>query len=113
MERIAAPSPHEQSRRWVLRDDNQQHHHGVVRSAHDVAIQLLWKSSRDGAELEVGYYRLHLPALCAGGFVRLEREDDPAAGVRVRFYRGPDGVVYLQTRQDQPRLPVGEIPRPV
>lgn len=103
--------PSIRARRWVLRDDNQQHYHGVVRLSEGPAcIELLWKPSADGPEELVGRYRLHLSELLAANHVRFEREDEPGDEVRLRFFRGDAGVVFVQARTDRPGLPVGQIP---
>ena len=94
-----------------MRDDNQQHYHGIVRlSSSPVVVELRWKPNADATERPVGTYRLHLPELLAGDFVRFEREDEPGDAVRLRFYRGAGGVVYIQSRADRPRLAVGSVP---
>jgi hypothetical protein len=106
--RLPAPPRGTRVRRWVLRDDNQQHYHGVVRlSEGPVVIELRWKPTREGPEQEVGCFALHLPELLAADLIRFEREAEPGEDVRVRFYRGSGGVVYIQARSDRPSLPVG------
>jgi hypothetical protein len=98
------------ARRWVLRDDNQQHYHGVVRlSETPVLIELWWKWSATAAERLVGQFALHLPELLAADLIRFEREDMAGDEVRVRFYRGSGGVIYVQARSDRPGLPVGRV----
>jgi hypothetical protein len=110
VEHLGAFPPRARPRRWVLRDDNQQHYHGVVRLSEGPAyIDLLWKPSADGPEQQVGRYRLHLSELLAENHVRFEREDEPGDEVRLRFYRGAGGVVFVQARTDRPGLPVGQI----
>jgi hypothetical protein len=96
-------------RRWVLRDDNQQHYHGVVPLQEDPAyVALYWKTSARGREQLVGLFRLHLGRLLEADYVRLEHEDDAQSGeIRLRFYRGARGVVYIQIRDDRPALPIG------
>jgi hypothetical protein len=110
VERLACPPEGFRVRRWVLRDDNQQHYHGVLRlSESPVVLELHWKPSRSGAEQQVGCFLLHLPDLLAAALVRFEREGAPGDDVRVRFFRGAGGIVYLQTRSDQPALPIGVV----
>jgi uncharacterized protein YndB with AHSA1/START domain len=97
-------------RRWVLRDDNQQHYHGIVRlSESPLFVELLWKSSSRGREQEVGRYRLDLAELLAQGFVRHERESASGDEVRLRFYRGDRGVVFIQSHADGPALAIGTV----
>jgi hypothetical protein len=97
-------------RRWVLRDDNQQHHHGVVRLSEDpLFVELLWKRDARGREQLVGLYRLHLAELLAHGYVRREHESASGDEVRLRLYRGDRGVVYVQSRADGPGLEIGTV----
>ncbi|MEO8945358.1 MAG: hypothetical protein ABI338_02585 [Gemmatimonadaceae bacterium] len=97
-------------RRWVLRDDNHQHYHGVLRPAESpVVIELRWKADATAREQLVGYFRLHLPELLAADFIRFEREQEHGDTVRVRFYRGAGGVVIIQARADRPAIPVGQV----
>lgn len=97
-------------RRWVLRDDNQRHSHGVVSLTDDpVVIELFWKSDARGREQRVGLYRLHLARLLADGYVRYEREAAPGDEVRLRFYRGDRGVMYIQSRAEGPALAIGTV----
>jgi uncharacterized protein YndB with AHSA1/START domain len=78
VERIESVPDGAASRRWVLRDDNQQHYHGRISLTDDPTyLELLWKPSVRGREQVVGVYRLHLAQRLAGGYVR--REDDTSA----------------------------------
>lgn len=110
VERVDQPPPGVRARRWVLRDDNQQHYHGVVRlSEIPVYVELRWKPGTIAREQRVGLFRLHLPELLAGDYVRYEREDSGGDEVRLRFFRGEHGVVYIQARADRPALAVGTV----
>jgi hypothetical protein len=110
VERLSEIPSTTRPRRWVLRDDNQQHYHGVVRlSDSPVLIELRWKSSASAPEQPVGCFALHLPELLAADLVRFEREEVAGDEVRVRFHRGSGGVVYIQTRSDRPSLPIGRV----
>ena len=109
-ERVEHPPPGVSARRWVLRDDNQQQHHGVVRlSESPLYVELWWKKDARGREQLVGLYRLQLAALLERGYVRREREDAPDDDVRLRFHRGDRGVVHIQARDDGPALAVGTV----
>lgn len=109
-ERLDSFSPNVRPHRWVLRDDNRQHVHGVIRlSEGPVYIELRWKSSVNGPEQLVGRYRLHLAELLAADHVRFEREGEAGDKVRLRFFRGEGGVVLIETRANRPGLPVGHI----
>ena len=101
-----------QRRRWVLRDDNQQHYHGRVSLLEDpLLLELWWKADSRGREQLVGLYRLHLAELLDGGYVRLEADSPTETEVRLRFYRGDRGVVYIQTKTGEPELPIGLVDR--
>lgn len=110
VERLSTPPFGARPRRWVLRDDNQQHYHGVVRlSEGPLVLELRWKPTADGEEQLVGLFRMHLSELLAGDYVRFERKGEPGDEVRVRFFRGYGGVVYVQSRGDGPGLAVGSV----
>lgn len=110
VERVKSFPPGAKVARWVIRDDNQQHYHGVVSLADSpFLIELRWKPASDGAEQLVGFYRLRLPELLAGDFVRFEREGTAGDSIRLRFYRGAGGVVFVQSRADRPGLAIGSI----
>ena len=97
-------------RRWVIRDDNQQHYHGIVRlSENPLYVELLWKPAVRGREQEVGIYRLDLGALLTAGYIRYEPDGVPGDTVRLRFVRGERGVVSIQSRTDGPALAVGTV----
>jgi hypothetical protein len=96
--------------RWVIRDDNRQHHHGIVKlSSSPLFIELSWKPNHGGPEQLVGLYRLNLPELLARNLVRFEKENEVGDEIRLRFYRGDEGIVYIQARGDRPSLPIGSV----
>ena len=110
VERVESFPPGARPRRWVLRDDNARHYHGVVRlRSRALYLELRWKASEGAPEQLVGRYRLHLPELLAADHVRFEREEQQGDEVRLRVYRGSGGVIYIQTRADRPALPIGEV----
>jgi hypothetical protein len=97
-------------RRWVLRDDNEQHYHARVRLDEDpLYLELRWKPDARGKEQLVGVYRLHLHRLVDAGYARRETDDPSNDEIRLRVYRGSRGVVYIQTRLEEPALPIGVI----
>jgi hypothetical protein len=99
-------------RRWVLRDDNQQHYHGRVPLTEDpLLLELRWKADARGREQTVGLYRLHLRELLKANFVRLESDSPTEKDIRLRFYRGDRGVVYIQSTTEQPALAIGVVDR--
>lgn len=112
VERVASAPPGVPMHRWVLRDDNQQHYHGRLRLDDDPAyLELRWKPDTRGKEQVVGIFRLHLSRLLAGGYVRPEGAGEKAEEIRLRFHRAERGVIYIQVRDDQPRLAVGVVDR--
>lgn len=109
-ERLQTAPPDVAVRRWVLRDDNEQHHHGRVRLDEDpLYLELHWKPDARGVEQLVGIYRLHLQRLVDGGYARREIDAPSNDEVRLRIYRGSRGVVYVQTALEGPALPIGLI----
>ncbi|HEX4684305.1 MAG TPA: hypothetical protein VH277_16420 [Gemmatimonadaceae bacterium] len=99
-------------RRWVLRDDNQQHYHGRVPLNEDpLLLELHWKADAHGREQTVGLFQLHVGELLKANYVRLESDSPREADVRLRFYRGDRGVVYIQASAAQPALPIGVVDR--
>ncbi len=110
VERLKVTPEKGKGRRWVLRDDNDQHYHGVLSlDESPVSIELRWKPNKSGREQIVGHYRLHLAELLAADFIRFEREGTVGKQVRLRFYRGAAGVIFIQSRMDRPALPIGQI----
>jgi hypothetical protein len=110
VEHVDSVPEHAPRRRWVLRDDNQRHCHGVVHiSESPLHVELLWKADARSREQLVGLFRLNLPALVREGYARREREDAPGDEVRLRFARGDRGVIVIQVRADAPALPVGTV----
>jgi hypothetical protein len=111
-ERLDDFPPGAHARRWVIRDDNDQHYHGVVRLDEDpLFLDLQWKPDAHGREQRVGLFRLHLAELLRAGYVRREGEDPNGAEIRLRFCRADRGVVLIQSRDDAPGLPVGMVDR--
>jgi hypothetical protein len=112
VQRLDHAPPGADVRRWVLRDDNDQHYHGVVPLTTDpIVLELRWKPNARGREQVVGLYRLHLAALLAAGYIRREGDDVNGTQVRLRFHRGERGVVSIQINQSEPALPIGMVDR--
>lgn len=110
IERITSAPSGAQVHRWILRDDNQQQYHGRLRLADDpVYLELRWKPTARGEEQLVGVFRLHLHQLASAGYVRPESPVTRDDEILLRFVRGERGVVYIQARYDDPRLPVGVV----
>lgn len=97
-------------RRWVLRDDNQQHYHGRIPLDQDPTyLELRWKRDGRSRDQLVGRYRLHLAELVRAGYARLEGEPAKATEVRLRVARGDRGVILVQARHGEPALPIGTV----
>jgi len=110
VERVDRVPDGTRSRRWVLRDDNQRHYHGVVRLAESpLYLELWWKADGRGREQHVGTYRLYLAALLENRCIRYENEGEPGDEVRLRFHRGDRSVVYIQTGDGAPALAIGTV----
>jgi hypothetical protein len=72
-ERVAETPLGIKPRRWTIRDDNNQHHHGKFTVTDEpLYIRLLWRADGTSQVEEIGLYRLDLKNLLAEGFVRPE-----------------------------------------
>jgi hypothetical protein len=92
------------ARQWTLRADNHNNHHGVVSlSESPLYLDLSWKPTTAGVEQRVGLFRLNLPSLLAGGYVRVEG-DEADGKVRLRVFRSADGKFWIQTRGEGPAM---------
>lgn len=111
VERIALVPSGVRVRTWTLRDDNQQHHHGVVAVRESpLYLRLRWRRSATRPVYDVGTFRLHLRALLAEDYIRPEEADGDDERVRVRFFRADDRRICIQWRGGMPVLPVGTAP---
>lgn len=112
VERIESPPSGVNQRRWVIRDDNEQHYHGRISLDEDpLYLELAWKADARSQEQLVGHYRLHLAELLDADYVRKESDRPDENDIRLRFYRGDRGVVYIQRRNDRRGLAVGTVDR--
>jgi hypothetical protein len=110
VERVAEVPSAASVLRWVIRDDNRQHHHGVVPLSPDpLFMDLFWKPDLRGREQHVGRYRLSLGALLDAGYVRAEGSAEPPEAIRLRFRRADRGVVVVQVNDEGPALAVGTV----
>lgn len=110
VERVTEVPAGADHRRWVLRDDNRQQHHGVVPLLPEpLYIDLFWKPDVRGREQHVGRYRLRLRELLDAGYVRAEGSAVPPDAVRLRFRRGDRGVVVVQASDEAPALAIGTV----
>lgn len=108
--RMSVVPPGAALRKWTLRDDNHQHFHNRIRlSESPLFLRLRWRATARDAVREIGLYRLDLDTLLAGGYIRREPSQETRGLLRLRFFRGDDGVIYIQTRADHPALPIGEV----
>ena len=92
-------------RSWIGNDASQRNHHSAVSLETDPFDLILhWKASAVATPQLVGYFRLHLTALLAAGYIRMER----SGRVRVRFYHDRNGEIVLEPKAGGPRLLVGK-----
>ena len=90
-------------RSWVGNDWSQNRHHGIIPiSQSPLDIRLGWKSSPGAPVKSIGCYRLNLPALLSGGYVR---QEGPGT-IRLQFVHEGNGI-YIRVREESPRLRVG------
>lgn len=91
-------------RKWTLRDDNNSHYHSVVSlSDSPLYLELSWRLTAADPIQRVGLFRLNLPGLLQGGFIRHEPVDSLGSGIRFRIVRD-GGHFYVQVNQDGPRI---------
>jgi len=70
---IQALPPGVPVRKWTLRDDNNSHHHGIVRlSESPLYLDLSWRRTAADRPQPVGTFRLDLVALHRSGCIRSE-----------------------------------------
>ncbi len=94
------------ARHWTGNDENGNHHHSPIRlNQKTLDIHLQWKAADGAPAAEVGCFRLNLPRLLECGYIRKEGADQ----IRLRFVHDDDGCVYIQTRNDGPRLLMGKV----
>ncbi|MGH9896809.1 MAG: hypothetical protein ACREA0_33380 [bacterium] len=93
------------SRQWTLRDDNQGHHHGVVRlSESPLYLALSWKETAADPEQPVGVFRLDLRGLLEAGYIRHDPVGSSGDDVRLRVVRRADGTFWIQAKDAGPAL---------
>jgi hypothetical protein len=108
--RVTTAPPRAAIRRFTLRDDNAQHHHGRMRTLDSpVFLQVAWRANARSPVHDLGLWRLDLLGLLRAGYIRSERPGDDSE-VRVRLYRAADGFIYLQSRRDAPALSLVRAP---
>lgn len=94
-------------KKWTLREDNHSHYHGVVSLADSpIYLELSWRRTAESPVHRVGLFRLNLPGLLQGGFVRYEPADSSGPEVRLRIVRA-EGQFFVQVRPDGPRILMG------
>ncbi len=97
-------------RDWTGNDESGRHHHNKVSlNSSPMRLRLSWKRSSEDAVHLIGVFELDLRRLLADGYVRVEPKTE-AREIRLRFYHDADGVIYIQTKIGEPRLPVGKMP---
>lgn len=94
-------------RKWTLREDNKSHYHGVVRlDDSPLYLELFWRRTDESPMHRVGLFRLNLPGLLQGGYIRYEPADSSGPEVRLRIVRA-EGQFFVQVKQDGPRILMG------
>lgn len=92
-------------RRWTLRNDNHSHHHGVMNiSDSPLYLELSWRQTATDPVMRVGLFRLDLPCLLQGGYIRWEPANSSGPEVRLRIVRKIDGKLYEQVNQNGPQI---------
>lgn len=87
-------------RKWTLRNDNNSHHHGVVKLKESpLYLEFSWRQSAADPVMWVGVFRLNLPGLLQGGYIRYEPVNSIGPKVRLRVVRAIDGKFYVQVNQ--------------
>lgn len=100
-----APPAGKKLRTWTGNDRNARAHHGKVPREEDpLYLKLHWKQGPGSRPRLVGTFKIRLRKLLLGEYVR----PDDDGTVRLRFYHGRDGVVYIQQRLDYPGIPIGK-----
>jgi len=95
-------------RNWIGNDSSARNHHGVVPlSESPLRIRLSWKRGPNDPTRLVGEFDLDLRALLSDGYVREER--GTPGSIRLRFYHGMDGMIYVQTNAKGPALWIGKV----
>ncbi len=90
---------------WVGNDASERNQSGVVRgNAISVVLRLCWRASEDSPESFIGCYRLNLPGLEEGGFIRKESK---SGKYRVRIVHKSDNDLYVQLNDAGPRIRLG------
>ncbi len=94
-------------RKWILREDNNSHYHGVVRlDDSPIYLELFWRRTAESPVHRVGLFRLNLPGLLQGRFIRYEPADSSGPEVRLRIVRA-EGQFFVQARQEGPCILMG------
>ena len=95
---------------WTGNDESGRHNHNKVSlNSSPMRLRLSWKRSPDDHVHLIGVFDLDLRKLLADGYVRVEPKTEDKE-IRLRFYHDADGVIYIQTKMGEPKLPVGRMP---
>jgi hypothetical protein len=102
---IQVAPPGVRPHKWVLRDDNNSHHHGVVNiNKVPYYLDLSWRKTAKDQKKQVGLFKLNLPNLLQGDFIRHDPKDSFGPNVRLRIVRTNDGKFFIQVNHDGPRI---------
>ena len=95
---------------WTGNDESGRHHHSKVSlNSSPMRLRLSWKRSPGDPVHLIGVFDLDLRKLLADGYVRVEPKTEEKE-IRLRFHHDADGVIYIQTKMGEPKLPVGRMP---
>ena len=97
-------------RDWTGNDEGGRHNQNRVNlDSSPLTLRLSWRKSPDDPAHLIGVFVLDLRRLLADGYVRVEPGTEEKE-IRLRFYHDTDDVIYIQTKSDAPKLPVGRTP---
>jgi hypothetical protein len=90
---------------WVGNDTSQRQQTAVAReNAISVVLRLSWRASKDSPKSFIGCYRLNLPGLEAGGYIRKEAK---SGKYRILIVHDSDNELSLQLNDAAPRIRLG------
>ena len=95
---------------WTGNDESGRHYHiKVSLNSSPMRLRLSWKRSPADPVHPIGVFDLDLRKLLADGYVRVEPKTEEKE-IRLRFYHDADGLIYIQTKMGEPKLPIGRMP---
>ena len=93
------------SRKWTLRANNRNQHHGVVSlSESPLCLELSWRPSSTDPVSLVGVFKLDLNNLLKSGYIRHDPVGSNGSKVRLRIARDNSDQFYVQANNGGPRF---------